>query len=434
MKKVKRRAGSAMLLALLLIAGLGLFMVRLWQDGGNWVMLRANVNIYNNGVLDTGTLTDRNGVVLAHAGNGAYSYAGDALTRKSCFHVVGDYAGNIGTGAVTVFASRLAGYSRINGVCDPNGETVKLSIDSELNNIAFNALAGRNGAVILMDYTTGEILCMVSAPGLDPGASDNNIADGAFLNRCISSVYTPGSVFKLVTLAAALEEIPDLESRSFQCSGGVTVGGDWVACTGVHGSQTIEQALANSCNCAFAEISLELGSEKIIKYAEALGFLSQHEINGISTAKGSIEEAKSGSSDLAWSGIGQYTDLVSPFSMLRYTAAIANGGLSVEATILPGEGGTETRLLKENTARKIANMMSYTVTYAYGESKFPGLSVAAKTGTAETGTSSHAWFTGFLNDADHPYAFVVVVENGGGGLANAAPIANAVLQEAVKAD
>lgn len=438
MKKVKRRAGAALLIAFLLIAGLAVFAVKLFKNGADWAMFRADQSVYTDGILSVGTLTDRNGSVLAHAGNGVYYYADDALTRMSVLHVTGDYAGNIGTGAVSVFADRLAGYDLINGTysADGNGSTVKLTVDASLCRAAYSALYGRSGAVLVSDYTTGEVLCMVSSPSYDPNTSpdfSDPAYNGVFLNRTISSSYTPGSVFKLITLAAAIESIPDLSERSFCCTGSVTIGGDVVTCTGWHGYQTIEQALANSCNCAFAELSLELGSEKIISYADSFGLTDSHELNGITTAAGSIEPAEAGSSDLAWLGIGQYTDLVSPFAMLRCVSAIANGGVCVEPTLLPGESSGETRLMNVTTASKIASMMNYNVQYSYGTWNFPGLDVSAKSGTAETGDgTSHAWFVGFLNDKDHPYAFVVVVENGGGGLANAGPVANAVLQEAVK--
>lgn len=437
MKKVKRRAGAALLIVFLLMAGLVLFTVRLVMHGADWAMFSANQSVYTDGILSVGTLTDRNGVVLAQAGNGGRSYADDALTRTSVLHVTGDYAGMIGTGALNMFSDRLAGYDILNGTYSigGQGETVELTIDSELCRTAYSALYGRSGAVLVSDYTTGEILCMVSSPSYDPDTSpdfDSQAYEGVFLNRCISSVYTPGSVFKLVTLAAAIENIPDLYERSFYCGGSVTVDGATVNCTGWHGSQTIEQALANSCNCAFAELSLELGSDKIISTADSFGLTSGHELNGISTSAGSLDPAGDGSSDLAWLGIGQYTDLVSPFAMLRLVSAIANGGTCVEPTLLPGESAGEIRLMGVTTAASISSMMNYNVEYSYGSWNFPGLSVSAKSGTAETGTgTSHAWFVGFLNDNNHPYAFVVVIEDGGGGLANAAPVANAVLQAAV---
>ena len=434
MKKVTRRATSALLVAALILVGMVVYVLRFADQGRDWVLFSANRNIYENGALASGTVTDRSGAVLVRVEDGVYHYADDQSTRLATLHAVGDPGGNIGTGALRAFADRLSGYSLIGGVSGREGR-VQLSIDAELNKTAYAALAGRRGAVMVMDYTTGEILCMVSSPSYDPNLGfdpDSSAYEGVYLNRCLSSVYTPGSVYKLVTLAAAIDTLPDLEERSFWCGGSTVIGGVAVNCTGVHGSQTIEQALANSCNCAFAEISLELGPDTLAKYAQALGFCDSHEINGISTRAGSFEKAAERSADLAWSGIGQYTDLVNPYAMLRYVAAIANGGTAVEGTLLMDERGGKTSLLSSDTAEAIASMMSYTVTYAYGADNFPGLALCAKSGTAETGDgSSHAWFTGFLDDEEHPYAFCVVIENGGSGLRNAGAVANTLLQAAV---
>ena len=437
MKKVKRRASAALLLAGLLVIGLVIYLIRLVDDGQDWVMFRANNTVYSGGVLDTGTLTDRNGVVLAHAGDGVYYYAEDPTTRLSCFHAVGDYTGNVGTGAVNAFAYKLAGYNLVTGL-KPGGATVALTIDADLNNTAYEALWGRSGAVLVCNYKTGEILCMVSTPSYDPqnppASFEGAQYEGVFLNRCISSTFTPGSVFKLVTLAAAIENIDGLNDRRFTCAGSVQVGDQVVTCTGWHGEQTIEQALANSCNCAFAELSLELGADKLAEYADKLGLTSAHELDGIATAAGSFEKAEADTADLAWSGIGQYNDLVSPYAMLRLVSAIAAGGEVTEPHILLDHGflTEKERLLSQETADLIADMMSYTVQYSYGTWNFPNLNVCAKTGTAEVGDgTSHAWIAGFLDDEEYPLAFVVLVEHGGGGLAAAGPVANAVLQAAV---
>ena len=108
MKKISRRAGFALIIAAALILGLALYSVRLFNDGDDWVMLRANQSVFKDGVLDTGMVTDRNGVVLARAGNGVFAYADDASVRIACLHAVGDYAGNFGTGALSAFDDELA--------------------------------------------------------------------------------------------------------------------------------------------------------------------------------------------------------------------------------------------------------------------------------------------------------------------------------------
>ena len=437
MKRVKSRAAAALLLALALLFGMGAYVLRYAEEGENWVMFSANENVYSEGTVILGSITDRHGVLLAHTQDGERCYAADAATRRACLHAVGDFEGNIGTGAVTVFAEEMTAYDPIAGLAAGGGR-LALSIDAELNRIAYEALDSRRGAVMLMNYETGEILCMLSTPSYDPVAGfdrEDEAFEGAYLNRCLSASYTPGSVFKLVTLAAAIETIPDLYERSFSCAGSKDVNGIAIKCTGWHGEQTIEQALANSCNCAFAQISLELGPEVLADYADRLGFCESHRVSGIETRAGSFEKAATLSADLAWSGIGQYTDLVNPYAMLRYVSAIANGGSVHEGVLLKGESSEQTELLSADTADKIAQMMSYTVIYSYGAENFPDLALCAKSGTAELGDgSSHAWFTGFLTDEAHPYAFCVVIEEGGSGLRNAGALANTLLQAAVGAE
>lgn len=424
MKKVKRRAASALLIAALLVVGLAVYLVRLADDGGAWAS-------YFNGGTPGGTILDRNGVVLYTSDDSGFSFAEDWSTRVACYHLIGDTAGNIRTGALRQFRDKLAGYSFIEGAT--SGQTISLTVDSALNVAAYSALAGRNGAVMLMDYTTGEILCMVSSPGDDPANPTSTPAEGTYLNKCLSSSFTPGSVFKLVTLAAAIDNIPDLFERSLWCEGSMIVDGAKLTCTGNHGSQTIEQALANSCNCAFGTLALELGPDIMAEYAEKLGITAPLTLDGMDVLPGSFTKGEEGSVGLAWSGVGQYEDLVCPYAMVRYVSAIANGGSVYEPTLL-GHGtlDKETELLSASTAQKISEMMNYNVQNAYGSWVFPGLNVSAKTGTAEVGDgTSHAWMTGFLNDPEHPYAFVVILEHAGGGLANAGPVANAVLQAAV---
>lgn len=432
MNKVKRRAMSALLVAAFVFCGIGVYIYRYINHGAEWATFAANSSVYTSGVLNTGTLTDRNGVVLAHAEDGAHAYADDSAVRRACYHVVGDYAGNIGTGALGAFSAQLAGYNPITGTYASGGHQVALTIDSALNVVAQNALNGRKGAVLVSNYKTGEILCMTSSPTTDPADESAALADGTYINRCINSSFTPGSIFKLITSAAAIEQIADLETRTFTCSGSVDVSGVRVTCSGVHGSQTFEDALANSCNVAFAQISLELGADTLAQYVKDLGFTQSQDLDGITTAAGSFTKGAAGSANLAWSGIGQYEDLICPYSMLRLVSAIANGGDVVEPTLLLDNTNSAASLLKSSTANKLRDMMNYNVSAHYGTGNFPGLNLCAKTGTAEVGDgTSHAWFTGFLLDDAHPYAFVVLVENGGGGLSVAGSVANTVLQAAV---
>ena len=434
MKKVMNRATAALLIAAALIVGMCTYVVRYARSGEDWANFSASAGVSSQGKVIAGTVTDRDGTVLAHAENSEKNYAEDERVRISTLHIVGDFAGKIGTGVLRVFSDTLSGYNPVTGVTG-DAATLALTIDADINALAYEAMAGRPGAVLVSNYKTGEIICMVSTPGYDPleGFDESDPAyAGAYLNRAISSSFTPGSVFKLVTVIAALETMEDIYDRRFDCAGSMIVDGAQINCTGTHGQQTIEQALANSCNCAFAQLSLDLGGETLAKYAEDLGLTSSHSVSGIDTRRGNFEAAANGSAALAWSGIGQSTNLVCPYSMLRLTAAIANGGTAVEGSILLGETGKMSTLISPDTAQAVKDMMNYNVQYSYGTWNFPGLNICAKSGTAEVGDgSSHSWFTGFLDDEEHPYAFTVMIEGGGSGLRNAGAVANTVLQELV---
>lgn len=434
MKKVTTRAYAALVIAACVVLGLAFYLSKLVRDGGEWASFYANDSVYDDGTLNEGQIVDRGGTVLVSAGDGTYRYADDSDVRTACLHVVGDISGNIGTGALSAFRPRLIDYSFLTGTTGTGG-TVKLTIDSALNVTAYKALAGRKGAVLVYNYKTGEILCMVSSPSYDPNVgfdeSDSSY-EGAYINRTISATFVPGSIFKIVTVAAAAETRSDLWSDTFACSGSVDIGGDTITCSGRHGTQTIEEAFANSCNCAFAEIADEVGGDVIASYAQKYGLTESHSLNGIETAAGSIVSGGTSDANTAWEGIGQYQDMVCPYSMLRLVGAIANGGTLVEPTLLCGESDGTAQLMEASTAETLADMMSYNTEYKYGASKFPGLDLCAKTGTAQLDDGTdHAWFAGFITNEDYPLAFVVLVENGGGGLSQAAPIANAVLQQAV---
>lgn len=432
MKKISSRAIAVLMIAALVIGGLGYFITSYLSDGRRWALYFANANSGSSGEV-----FDRNGVTLARFDATENSFSPDWLTRISCYHVTGDYWNRTGTGVLTRFWNDILDYSPFTGTTHGEAKSFTLNIDSRLNIAAFEELgANRRGCVMIMNYRTGELLCMASSPSLDPASADADPAEGAYLNRGISASFVPGSVFKLITAAAAIETVPNMYDRTFLCEGAYTIAGVEIKCTGDHGTQTFEEAMANSCNCAFAQIAVKIGQENMIKYVTDYGFLDKHGIDGIETAAGSYPLEFVGDPELAWSCIGQSTDLICPFSMLRFVAAVANDGMLCEPTLIHSdEAPAATRLVKADTADKLRQMMSFNVSYHYGPENFPGLALCAKTGTAELGDgTSHAWLTGFLDDEEHPYAFVVLVEQGGSGLAVAGDVASKVLQKAVNFD
>ena len=454
MRKIQTRAAVCMVLVVAMVVGLCVFSGRFFLFGGKWVSFAANRHLYNSkGELAVGRVLDRDGDVLSWVDeSGNRTYYANATVRAATLHAVGDASGNIGTGALVAFADKLSGYNPFTGAYTPGGEgnDLYLTLDARYNYIAYSALNGRKGAVGVYNYKTGEVLCMVSAPSFDP-LNPTDIQegdekwDGVYLNRFLSGTFVPGSVFKTVTLAAAIEQMPDLLDRTFTCTGSTVVGGETITCPHAHGEMDIYSALANSCNGVFAQLAAELGADCLADYADKAGLTSTYTVSGLKTAAGRCDVNEATTGQLGWAGVGQYNDLVNPCGLMVYMGAIANGGkaavpklvLKTENSLgmsgLPGPTRKTSKLIEADTAELLADMMSRSVTDTYGAGRFPNMDVCAKSGTAEVGggKSPHAWFAGFLRGEDTPYAFVVLVENGGSGADVAGSIAAQVLDAVV---
>ena len=449
MKQVKQRTFLILFLVLMLAFGTIWFCVKYVTQGSQWASFSANDHAFTDGLLSSGQVLDRNGVVLYDASS--QSYNEDAAVREAALHAVGDEWGNISTSALSFFRDHLVGFNPVTGTAG-GGHKLYLTIDSELNKTAYESLNGRKGVVAVYNYETGDILCMVSAPAYDPAdppdiSDDDEQYSGVYLNRFLSGLYTPGSVFKIVTTAAALENLPDVQERTFTCTGRTEIGGDVITCPYVHGTMDFEEALANSCNCVFAQLAVELGGDTLQRYARDAGLLSAHKVSGIGTESGSFEIGND--NQLGWSGIGQYHDLVNPCAMITLMGAIAADGKAAQPHLIARETSMSGLSLIDSekvtvgkpvwsadTYAALRSMMRSNVLLTYGQDRFGDLAVCAKSGTAEVeeGKSPHAWFNGFIDDADHPLAFVVLVENGGGGASVAGSIAATILQEAVSRD
>ena len=450
MKKVKRRTYSILGLILATFLFMTVFLFRLAADGEDWATFPSNLNVYYEGNLAVGSIYDRNELPLAVPGDRGLVFSPDPAIRQGSFHVVGDRRGHVSTGMLNAYAGELVSYNLLTGTYTFSGQgnTIRLTIDADLNRVAMQALAGRRGAVVVMNYETGEILVSVSGPSYDPinppaFALDDPAFEGVYINRVFSAAFVPGSVFKVITAAAAMDTFADAMNREYVCIGYVMVDGNRVTCMGNHGRINLAQAMGFSCNPYFAQLALDLGGPVLYRYMERFGLVSTHELGDISIAAGNFAAGEPGSAALAWSGVGQSENLLNPLSMARFMGAIARGGTPVEPRLvesissgfLPTFGARTAvgePILQASVANELAALLRDTATHYY-PGAFPGLPVAGKTGTAEVGEGRmpHAWFVGFLDDPQNPLAFVVVVENSGFGLPVATSVANAVLQAAV---
>lgn len=449
MNRVTKRTWLMGLFLAILLGGMGTFLWEYFTMAGTWVTSVGSPHVYNNGNLGCGTVVDRAGNILLDLENGR-TYSSDPQTRKSTLHWVGDRRGSISAKVVSKYAGALAGFDIVNGVYNYSGTggTQTLTLSARVQNAALSTLYGRKGTIAVYNYKTGEVLCAVTSPTYDPNnvpdieGDQTGAYDGVYLNRFLQSTYPPGSIFKIVTTAAALDCVPGIESRSFTCTAEYKYGKEAVTCETAHGTQNLQSALAHSCNCAFAQIAELVGKKNMVKYVNQFQVVDSMQFDGITTAKGKYDISDAGAASFAWSCIGQHSDMINACRYMTFMGMIAGGGQAAEpylvSRVVSGDEVTyqaEThrtdRIMSETLAKTMQAYMRNNVEVSYGSYNFPGLTVCAKSGTSELGGGkiSNAMFSGFVLDEKYPLAFIAVVENGGYGATTCVSILSTVLKE-----
>lgn len=438
MKTTGFRSFVLYILLFAFLGGLAYFLLNLALNGADWVAQPYNGHIYaEDATVSSGTITDRNGMILAKSEDGSRVYAEREAVRRSLLHTVGDSSGYISTSVQAVHRSKLIGYNLFTGlnhtIFSGFGTDIRLTIDANANAAAFDAFSGRDGSAFIYNYETGEVLVKISAPTYDPmnvpeDLMENEAYDGVFLDHTLSSTYTPGSIFKLVTAAAAMEYLPDWESRTYTCEESCDIGSGTVTCLGYHGELNMEQALGHSCNIYFAKLALDIGAENLQKKAEEMGFGDTFHFDSVETCNSSIDLSGATSLELAWSAVGQGDVMANPYHMALLMGAIANGGSTPEPYLTGSGTGTTYTLLDGQTASTLHSMMRNNVANYYGDYMFNGYTLCAKTGTAELdGQNPNCWIVGFSDDPSMPYAFAVCVQEGESGLYTAGQVIAAAL-------
>lgn len=448
MNRIMGRARIVLILVLVLAIGMSVFVGEYFLKSGEWVMSSGSPHIYNAENIGCGVVSDRDGILLLDM-TGNRTYAENTALRKATVHWVGDRQGNISAPALSYYAKELAGFDPVGGVYAYGGVggQATLTLSARVQIAALEAMGDYKGTVAVYNYKTGEILCAISTPNFDPesplgdAVQDTENYGGVYMNRFTQSTYTPGSIFKIVTAAAALECVPDIETQQFHCAGEVYYGADTVTCEQAHGTLTFREAFSKSCNCSFARIAEQVGGENLEKYAKQFGVTESIAFDGIKTASGSISAADAASVQIAWSGIGQHKDLINPCSYMSLMGAIASGGTGVAPHVVmkietdgkvtyKSEPASTGKIMSEETANMLRSMMRDNVMLYYGDDNFPGLSVCAKSGTAEVGGGKkpNAMFTGFVMDEEYPFAFIACIEDGGYGRPVCVPVLSKVLE------
>lgn len=352
------------------------------------------------------------------------------------------------------------------------GASVQLTINAKAQRAAQKALGNQKGAVVALDPKTGAILAMVTSPSYDPNKlSSHNLDDvqrsftqlskdpsQPLLNRAINgNLYPPGSTFKLVDAAAALESGKYSTDSVLPGPARLRLPGtnnylpnDFPGNCGANDKVTLKRALTISCNTAFASLGMDLGQDDLRSMATKFGFGKSLSIPMSVTP--SVFPSDVSKPQLAQSAIGQFDVRATPLQIAMVSAAIANGGKEMKPYLVQSVRDKNLDVIQttdakefsspvsDSTAKDLTNMMESVVSSGTGtNAAIPGIKVAGKTGTAEHGAGRNAdvWFTGFA-PADNPkVAVAVLVENGGtvgqeasGGLV-AAPIAKQVMEAVI---
>ena len=448
MNRIASRALVLLLVVAVLLGGFVFFLTEFFTKGADWVVFSGSPHVYNGGNIGCGVVVDRDNTLLLDLSNGRV-YSDSLALRRATVHWLGDRFGSISAPALSYYAGKLAGFDYLNGIYNygQTGGVAELTLSAKMQTAALEALGEYKGTVAVFNYKTGQLLCAVTTPTYDPDnvpqfAEGDAAFEGLYVNRFTQSSYIPGSIFKVITLAAALENDPTLVNKSFACTGAYQIGNEEITCEDPHWNQTLKQAFCNSCNCAFAQIALELGPQKLQSYVEKFGVVKPVSFDGITTVAGNFSVLDAAPLNIAWSGVGQYLDLINPCAFLTFIGAVANNGqvtkpylveeISVDgfrtydAVYQHGE-----QIISPETAAILQQYMQNNVTVKYGAENFPGLSVGAKTGTAEvSGKKPNAMLAGFVADDETPLAFVVCVEDAGYGKTVCIPIAAKVLESA----
>jgi peptidoglycan glycosyltransferase len=365
-------------------------------------------------------------------------------------------------GVERVYNGELSGQSGVLGVMSywdtilgrqHRGADLKLTIDMTVQEAAAQALGERKGAVVALDPQTGAVLAMVTYPRYDPNKLEslwdelNSDADTPLLNRATQGLYPPGSVFKMVVAAAALETGAVTPETGFDDTGSVLIGGFEVDNydNEVYGEHDFTDAFASSINTTFAKIGSELGADVLAEFAGRFGFGQDSPWPLAESAARFPEPGGMDKAHVAQASYGQGTVLTTPLQMALVASAIANGGtimkpylvdqvIAYPNTVLKTTGPEEwLKPISSETAATLRDLMVEVVARGTGTGAALGsVQVAGKTGTAEVeGAEPHAWFAGFAPADDPQVVVAVLVENAGTGGSVAAPIARKVIAAAL---
>ncbi len=319
-----------------------------------------------------------------------------------------------------------------------HGQDIHLTIDLKMQEIAEQVLSGKTSSLVVLDATNGEILVLISLPGYDPNEFSIGISherwqqlttdpNRPMFNRALQGRYPPGSVFKVVTAASALDQGLFQPDSIFRDSGEFVVQGNVIRNfeREIFAEHSLEKAIVKSINTTMAQVGLELGAQKLTEYFSRWQLDNQPSFS-LPASTSQIGNPTRSSVGLAWTAIGQDQVLLTPFAMASLFTVFTQEGMLPQFHLIQGRsGGERHEVLQPDTAHEMAEMLEKVVLEGTGRTAAVNeLKVIGKTGTAETANSpTHAWFAGSVEYVDgRELAFALLFEEGGVGGRNAAPL------------
>lgn len=342
------------------------------------------------------------------------------------------------------------------------GKRLTLTLDAELQRAAVKALSGHRGAVVAIEPSSGEVLCLASRPTFDLNLFRNGIgqedfdalnqnSEHPFINRATNSAFAPGSTFKIVTTVAAMRAGVFDPNRVVFCGGGYRLGKQFFKCLGHHGPIAFQQALEKSCNTYFSDLAMRVGKEELRKTALDMGFFAKtgldlpSERSGLIPTDDWLARAKRNwvPGYTVLMGIGQGDVLTTPLQMANLAAMVANSGTTYRPHLVRTIGDSPSRSgevlrqvdLPEAEWEVIRSAMRGVISHGTAAgSQIPGIEWAGKTGSAEVQgqAKTNSWFIGFAPAQNPKIAICVVVEAVGHGSDFAAPVARRVVETYLK--
>ncbi len=347
-------------------------------------------------------------------------------------------------------------YSDLIGEKSP-GDNVITTLDSKLQQVAFDALGNNRGAAVVLEASTGKILAMVSKPAYDPNKVDaeweellkDDYTEAPLLNRATQGLYPPGSTFKLLTMLEYMRENMAYLEYDYDCDGRIEFGGMAIHChkNKKHGEVDLLQSLAKSCNTSFANIGKDMNITQFYNLCEDFLFNQNLPVNMASSVSSfALKQGISGTKEAMQTAIGQGKTLITPLHNAMITAAIANGGVMMKPYVVDHIENAEGATIKKYPSQTIGRMMSgveadyltkamrLVVTDGTATKlKDLKVEVSGKTGSADNSAGkAHSWFVGFAPYEDTTIVVSIIVENVGTGSEYAVPIARKIFKEYMK--